>query len=737
MKTLKYKSVMARQLFLFTFVLLVSLTSIAQVSPSERQALIDLYNATNGDEWTNTTKGDRPWLINDPNSLVSDWYGVSVHENKVVRIDLLRNNLRGQIPFSIGDFPELHTLILRNNTLTGSIPNTIGNLTSLETLNIFGSGLTGTIPESIGNLLELYKLDLSSNNLTGSIPTGIDGLTKLREVILSRNNLSGVIPTNIGNLSNLRVLRLEANSISGTIPFSIGNLNSVTEISLHFNQLSGTIPTSLGNLTSVVRIALSGNKLTGSIPSSLGNLGTLEALHLNNNLLTGSIPNSLSGISGLKFLGLFDNQLSGAIPALNNLTNQLSIQSNYFVFSDFENEFSTYQTTLQTGFQYSPQAKVDEEVTLTVAENDAIILTSTDLTSNNNSYQWFKDGVAISGATNKEYVISSATSSDAGIYHFTATNNVVTGLILERNTITLTVTGDTCGVSEEEKQALIDLYNATDGPNWKNNTNWLTDAPVCDWHGVLVDQGKVLSLSLNYNNLSGLIPASIGDFPYIEFLSLIGNQLDSSIPLEIGQLTTLKRLYLGSNSFSGSFIGSIENLINLEDLNLSGNQLSGNIPSELGNLTSLTKIFLSANDFTGSIPSSLGNLNKLFHLEVSNNNLEGGIPESFKNLNSLQVLRVQNNALEGVIPEEMKDLPNFTGINVSNNRFVFSDIEALNVVFAQSPKNGYSPQAKVDQTETLSVTENGAITLTSTALTSANNSYQWYKDGVAISGGNK
>ena len=32
--------------------------------------------------------------------------------------------------------------------------------------------------------------------------------------------------------------------------------------------------------------------------------------------------------------------------------------------------------------------------------------------------------------------------------------------------------------------ALVALYTATDGPNWKNGAGWLTDAPLGRWHGV-------------------------------------------------------------------------------------------------------------------------------------------------------------------------------------------------------------------------------------------------------------
>ena len=64
-------------------------------------------------------------------------------------------------------------------------------------------------------------------------------------------------------------------------------------------------------------------------------------------------------------------------------------------------------------------------------------------------------------------------------------------------------------VSAADSLALIDLYNATDGDNWNNNTNWLSNAPIEDWYGVaLWGEDRVMALELSENNLSGQIPAS-------------------------------------------------------------------------------------------------------------------------------------------------------------------------------------------------------------------------------------
>ena len=35
-----------------------------------------------------------------------------------------------------------------------------------------------------------------------------------------------------------------------------------------------------------------------------------------------------------------------------------------------------------------------------------------------------------------------------------------------------------------DREALVALYRATDGASWRNNANWLSDAPLAAWRGV-------------------------------------------------------------------------------------------------------------------------------------------------------------------------------------------------------------------------------------------------------------
>ena len=94
--------------------------------------------------------------------------------------------------------------------------------------------------------------------------------------------------------------------------------------------------------------------------------------------------------------------------------------------------------------------------------------------------------------------------------------------------------------------ALVDLYNGTNGANWKTNTNWLSEAPLVslwDWHGVTTDQnGRVTELALASNDLSGTIPAELGDLTKLQRLDLSENELSGAIPLTLMTLSQLSVL---------------------------------------------------------------------------------------------------------------------------------------------------------------------------------------------------
>ena len=59
------------------------------------------------------------------------------------------------------------------------------------------------------------------------------------------------------------------------------------------------------------------------------------------------------------------------------------------------------------------------------------------------------------------------------------------------------------------------------------------------------------------------------------------------------------------NQLTGEIPAELGNLTNLARLRLDGNRLTGTIPAELGRLTNLTVLYLSGNPLTGCVPASL------------------------------------------------------------------------------------------------------------------------------------
>ena len=105
-----------------------------------------------------------------------------------------------------------------------------------------------------------------------------------------------------------------------------------------------------------------------------------------------------------------------------------------------------------------------------------------------------------------------------------------------------------------DREALVALYNATDGANWEDNENWLSDAPLGEWHRVTTDDnGRVVRLDIFYNQLSGEIPPELGSLANLEVLDLSSNELSGEIPPELGSLANLEGLHLGANELSGKY----------------------------------------------------------------------------------------------------------------------------------------------------------------------------------------
>ena len=189
---------------------------------AERAALVALYNAAGGPNWTNNAN----WVSGQP---VGRWRGVTTDPSgQVVGLSLPENGLTGEIPSELGSLANLTWLSLNENQLWGNIPSELGGLSGLTGLWLHENQLTGEIPSELGNLSSLTNLDFWGNKLSGEIPPELGRLSGLTVISLSRNELTGEIPAELVGLTNLEELWLADNQLTGEIPSELGNLSSLT-----------------------------------------------------------------------------------------------------------------------------------------------------------------------------------------------------------------------------------------------------------------------------------------------------------------------------------------------------------------------------------------------------------------------------------------------------------------------------------------------------------------------------
>ena len=534
---------------------------------------------------------------------------------------LSENQLTGEIPVELGNLSNLAELVLWGNRLTGKIPSELGSLSNMELLSISANELTGEIPAELGNLANLDRLFASGNRLTGEIPSQLARLATISQISLRENQLTGEIPRELGGLTNLTILSLADNELTGAIPTELGGLAKLKELHLTRNQLTGIIPAELGSLTSLEILALGGNELTGEIPSELGSLSNMELLSISANELTGEIPAELGNLANLDRLFASGNRLTGEIPP------ELGGLTNLTILSLADNELTGAIPT-----ELGSLAKLKE---LHLTRNQLTGIIPAELGSLTSLEILALGGNELTG------VVPQTLAGLTMLERFTLHNNPGLCSPVDDAFQTWlqgisTVYGSSCAPADspEDRSVLVQVHSATGGANWTNSDNWLSEEHLIrEWYGVTNDDnGRVNGLFLGGNQLTGEIPAQLGNLTKLEWVSLNQNQLTGEIPPELGSLANLERLRLYNNQLTGEIPAELGRLTNLEHLRLDGNQLSGEIPAELGRLTNLEHLRLDGNQLSGEIPAELGRLTNLTVLHLAGNQLTGCVPASLRDV---------------------------------------------------------------------------------------------------------
>ena len=456
-------------------------------------------------------------------------------------------------------------------------------------------------------------------------------------------------------------MQLPYNNLSGPIPPELGDLSNLEWLYLNNNNLSGPIPPELGDLEKLRGLILRGNDLTGGIPPELGALSNLLRLWLDANRLSGPIPPELGGLQRLVSLYLGDNDLSGPIPPeLGGLGKLESMGLGGNELGAFPQTFLNLRNLGRASVECSSA------------------------------------GVCVPGTS--EFVGWTNGLEDAHRLAF-------------------------CNASDQA--LLTSFYELAAGDEWTESGGWLSGPALEEWHGVETDSlGRVTSLVLSDNGLSGSLSGAIADLGQLASLRIDGNDLGGRLPLSLTALDLDEFHYDGTDlcepvdaefrdwldgipSHQGTAIEcppltdrdalaalygttggpgwtnssgwlteaplrrwsgvEVDVQGRVVGLDLGYNGLSGPIPPELGALSNLELLNLDVNALTGAIPPELGDLSNLEYLQLYRNDLSGAIPPELGGLSNLEWLDLAANDLSGPIPPELGDLSNLGYLSIGGN----------------------------------------------------------------------
>jgi len=249
-------------------------------------------------------------------------------------------------------------------------------------------------------------------------------------------------------------------------------------------------------------------------------------------------------------------------------------------------------------------------------------------------------------------------------------------------------------ISAQDSLAVVELYKSTDGDNWVNNENWLSEKPINEWFGITAEDTSIVALELPLNHLKGELPKGITTLTNLKFLNLAQNDLSGPVSdvfsklkaledlnisqndftdeilKDISKLQNLKNIDISKNSFFGEIPKTIANLKNLETFDISDNSFIGELPRDLFKLQKLSKLTLHGNYFSGPLPRYIGNLIQLTYLDLSRNQFSGNVPKEIGKLVNLnERLALNHNQFNGDIPQEICSLYKLENLWLNNNQF--------------------------------------------------------------------
>lgn len=178
-----------------------------------------------------------------------------------------------------------------------------------------------------------------------------------------------------------------------------------------------------------------------------------------------------------------------------------------------------------------------------------------------------------------------------------------------------------------QRYVLAVLFYSTNGDNWVNQFEFMTQDNECAWSGALQcnSKGLITDIDLRENGLEGPIPHELSALTALKSLVFDTNDLSGALPTILQELTSLTRLDLWSNKLVESIPRDFFTMTDLESFKVGRNSITGALPSEIGLLTKMTVLSLERNVLTGQVPESIWDLTNMRRFDADQQKLSGTV----------------------------------------------------------------------------------------------------------------
>lgn len=698
---------------------IVSFANIESFSCRERDslALIALYNATDGPNWTNT------W---DTLRSIDQWWGITLNESGCVKtINLERNNLNGMIPPKIGGILDLENLVLIENNLKGAIPIEIGNLTKLK-------------------ILVLYD-----NNLSGSIPKELDNLQDLEQLYLNQNLFSGCIPKELLNLCFL--------TSENRISCFDGGQDCQYEFG--FNPMlpwTGDFKRFCDREEQIGALCDDGNAQTvnDQINQDCKCIGEIQMNDCDDNI---SIIGAKCDDGDFRtFSDKYNDNCEcvGIIPSCTNDAEHLyslyeQCDGPNWLRKDFENDIEDLP------YNWNLNLPIEQWDNVFTNGNGCV----TNLFINGYGKMIINEETGETQRIFQQTGIKGELPQELQnlkyLQYFSIINDdSLVGPIPEyfgnfQELISLNLSGNGLdGIIPQSLNKLCKLQFLS-----LDRNRFVNPIPKLDSLQLL------RSISLSNNSFSGDMPTYFCGLDSLRSLNLSFNEFVEAPLLEcLKDLSFLENLSLNGINAIGGFPSWLCDYDFLRSIGLGSNCLDDELPACFGSMDSLTFISIPFSKLTGLIPESYCNLEDLRVLNLSDNELNGEFPSCFNDFENLEIATYGDNNLSGKAHDmndeetdwyfidnncftEMPDLTHITGwttngtaILCNDNKLTFEDLLKNETVFNDSTLNTfYAPQLPIYEDTIFQVINESNFSIDLIIDEDiADNVYTWFKDGVEL-----